>query len=45
MVPPHAGDLFVLFIITTSNPFARVAPAPLEGNDLNPLLQDFGLAM
>ncbi|MGO8609688.1 cytochrome c biogenesis protein CcsA, partial [Rhizobium johnstonii] len=26
-------------------PFARVAPAPLEGNDLNPLLQDFGLAI
>ncbi|GLS46418.1 heme lyase CcmF/NrfE family subunit [Methylobacterium brachythecii] len=37
--------VFVLFIITTSNPFDRVAPAPLEGNDLNPLLQDFGLAV
>ena len=37
--------VFVLFIITTSNPFSRVAPAPMEGNDLNPLLQDFGLAV
>ncbi|KQP61707.1 heme lyase CcmF/NrfE family subunit [Methylobacterium sp. Leaf108] len=37
--------VFVLFIITTSNPFNRVNPAPLEGNDLNPLLQDFGLAV
>jgi cytochrome c-type biogenesis protein CcmF len=37
--------VFVLFIITTSNPFTRVTPAPIEGNDLNPLLQDFGLAV
>ncbi|MCJ2066738.1 heme lyase CcmF/NrfE family subunit [Methylobacterium sp. J-088] len=37
--------VFVLFIITTSNPFSRVIPAPLEGNDLNPLLQDVGLAI
>ena len=37
--------VFVLFIITTSNPFNRVIPAPLEGNDLNPLLQDPGLAI
>ncbi|GJE29482.1 heme lyase CcmF/NrfE family subunit [Methylobacterium organophilum] len=37
--------VFVLFIITTSNPFTRVAPAPMEGNDLNPLLQDAGLAI
>ena len=37
--------VFVLFIITTSNPFTRVSPAPVEGNDLNPLLQDFGLAV
>src|SRR6195952_1118223 len=37
--------VFVLFIITTSNPFTRVNPAPPEGNDLNPLLQDFGLAI
>src|SRR4051812_47680828 len=36
---------FLLFILTTSNPFARVSPAPLEGQDLNPLLQDPGLAI
>jgi cytochrome c-type biogenesis protein CcmF len=32
------------FIIGTSNPFARLIPAPLDGRDLNPLLQDPGLA-
>ncbi|MCJ2008362.1 heme lyase CcmF/NrfE family subunit [Methylobacterium sp. E-041] len=37
--------VFVLFVITTSNPFTRAVPAPVEGNDLNPLLQDFGLAV
>lgn len=37
--------VFVLFLITTSNPFTRAVPAPLEGNDLNPLLQDPGLAI
>jgi cytochrome c-type biogenesis protein CcmF len=36
---------FLLFILTTSNPFARVIPAPVEGQDLNPLLQDLGLAI
>lgn len=36
---------FLLFILLTSNPFARLADAPLEGRDLNPLLQDFGLAI
>ena len=30
----------LLFTLLTSNPFERLAPAPLEGNDLNPLLQD-----
>ena len=34
---------FLLFMLATSNPFDRVFPAPLEGRDLNPLLQDFGL--
>ncbi len=34
---------FLLFLILTSNPFARLFPAPIEGRDLNPLLQDFGL--
>lgn len=36
---------FLLFTLLTSNPFARLLPAPLEGRDLNPLLQDFGLAV
>ncbi|WP_407047965.1 heme lyase CcmF/NrfE family subunit [Methyloraptor flagellatus] len=36
---------FYLFILTTSNPFARLSPAPIEGQDLNPILQDFGLAV
>ena len=31
---------FLLFILFTSNPFERLFPAPLDGNDLNPLLQD-----
>jgi len=35
---------FYLFILLTSNPFERVFPAPLNGQDLNPLLQDPGLA-
>jgi len=35
---------FHLFILTTSNPFARIADAPFEGRDLNPILQDPGLA-
>jgi len=34
---------FLGFIIFTSNPFARVFPAPPDGQDLNPLLQDPGL--
>ncbi|MGH6800951.1 MAG: heme lyase CcmF/NrfE family subunit, partial [Methylocella sp.] len=36
---------FILFILLTSNPFARLALPPAEGNDLNPLLQDPGLAI
>ncbi|MFL5169752.1 MAG: heme lyase CcmF/NrfE family subunit [Microvirga sp.] len=36
---------FYLFILATSNPFARLAPAPVEGRDLNPVLQDIGLAI
>ena len=36
---------FLLFILFTSNPFLRLDPAPFEGNGLNPLLQDPGLAM
>ncbi|MCP4045059.1 MAG: heme lyase CcmF/NrfE family subunit [Gammaproteobacteria bacterium] len=34
---------FLLFILLTSNPFGRLIPAAVEGMDLNPLLQDFGL--
>ena len=36
---------FLLFIILTSNPFERLVPAPLDGQGLNPLLQDPGLAL
>jgi cytochrome c-type biogenesis protein CcmF len=36
---------FILFILITSNPFTRVSPAPFEGQDLNPILQDPGLAI
>ena len=36
---------FLLFVLMTSNPFTRVVPAPVEGQDLNPLLQDPGLAI
>src|ERR1700710_1369908 len=36
---------FYLFILLTSNPFLRLAQAPLEGRDLNPILQDIGLAI
>ena len=36
---------FQLFMLTTSNPFTRLIPAAAEGRDLNPLLQDFALAV
>ena len=36
---------FQLFMLTTSNPFKRLVPAAPEGLDLNPLLQDFALAV
>ncbi len=39
------GVAFLLFILLTSNPFERLAPAPFEGRDLNPILQDPGLAV
>ncbi len=35
---------FLLFSLLTSNPFVRLFPAPLDGRDMNPLLQDPGLA-
>jgi cytochrome c-type biogenesis protein CcmF len=37
------GAMFLGFILFTSNPFLRLSPAPLEGTELNPLLQDPGL--
>jgi len=36
---------FYLFILLTSNPFLRLPQAPFEGRDLNPILQDPGLAI
>lgn len=36
---------FLSFLLLTSNPFERVPLPPADGNDLNPLLQDVGLAM
>jgi cytochrome c-type biogenesis protein CcmF len=36
---------FYLFILMTSNPFLRLPQAPYEGRDLNPILQDIGLAV
>ncbi len=38
------GVGFLAFLIFTSNPFERLSPAPPNGNGLNPLLQDPGLA-
>ena len=38
------GLAFLLFIVLTSNPFLRLDPAPIEGNGLNPILQDPALA-
>jgi len=34
---------FTIFILFYSNPFGRAFPAPAEGRDLNPMLQDIGL--
>ena len=39
------GFLFLVFILSVSNPFARLANAPIEGNGLNPVLQDPALAI
>lgn len=36
---------FLAFMLWTSNPFERMELAPFNGQDLNPLLQDFGLAI
>lgn len=37
------GVGFMLFMLLTSNPFDRLFPVPMDGRDLNPLLQDPGL--
>ncbi|MDO6680589.1 heme lyase CcmF/NrfE family subunit [Shewanella sp. 4_MG-2023] len=34
---------FSLFMLITSSPFERIFPMPMEGRDLNPMLQDVGL--
>ena len=39
------ASAFYLFILVTSNPFLRIATPPIEGRDLNPVLQDIGLAV
>ncbi len=39
------GSAFLAFLIFTSNPFARLADAPIEGSGMNPILQDPGLAI
>ncbi|VWX46425.1 heme lyase CcmF/NrfE family subunit [Novosphingobium sp. 9U] len=49
MLATLAGQAFVslgfyAFLLIASNPFERLDPAPAEGNGLNPLLQDLGLA-
>ncbi len=38
------GVAFLAFLLFTSNPFLRLAQPPMNGHDLNPLLQDPGLA-
>ena len=43
-VQAAVGVAFYAFILFTSNPFTRLAEPPLDGQDLNPLLQDPGLA-
>src|SRR3979490_2980323 len=43
-IQPLIGVGFLAFLLFTSNPFERLSPAPPDGNGLNPLLQDPGLA-
>ncbi|MBR0717670.1 heme lyase CcmF/NrfE family subunit [Bradyrhizobium liaoningense] len=44
-VQAWVASAFYLFILMTSNPFLRIANPPIEGRDLNPVLQDIGLAV
>jgi len=39
------GAAFYLFILATSNPCLRIASRRFEGRELNPILQDVGLAL
>ena len=43
-VQGSVGLAFLLFLVLTSNPFARLDPPPIEGSGLNPILQDPALA-
>jgi cytochrome c-type biogenesis protein CcmF len=43
-VQGSVGVAFLMFMIFTSNPFVRMEVPPMDGQDLNPLLQDPGLA-
>jgi cytochrome c-type biogenesis protein CcmF len=44
-VQAWVASAFYLFILVTSNPFLRLSDPPIEGRDLNPVLQDIGLAV
>ncbi|MBB4424931.1 cytochrome c-type biogenesis protein CcmF [Bradyrhizobium sp. CIR48] len=44
-VQAWVASAFYLFILVTSNPFLRIVTPPVEGRDLNPVLQDIGLAV
>ena len=44
-VQSWVATAFYLFILLTSNPFRRLVEMPAEGRDLNPILQDLGLAV
>jgi len=44
-VQSWVASAFYLFILLTSNPFKRLPEVPVEGRDLNPILQDLGLAV
>ncbi len=36
---------FIALLLLTSNPFERLSPVPLDGRDMNPLLQDLGMIL
>jgi cytochrome c-type biogenesis protein CcmF len=44
-VQAWVATAFLMFTLATSNPFTRLHPAPADGQGLNPILQDFALAM